>query len=156
MTQNIKLSYSRINEFSSFPSAYTSSVVTFSYVSDIIAINMLSMIKGMKRDAMKNRIQRGVVYSSVEKSPYINKNTCFNYKINGELSSVGSWLLIMISMLIANAKTPKNNTIAKGIISLITSISNLIKDLVEENILKNEITLTHTKKVKRANMYPGT
>ena len=117
---------------------------------------MLSMIKGMKRDAMKNKIQSGVVYSSVEKSPYINKNTCFNYKINGELSSVGSWLLIMISMQIANAKTPKNNTIAKGIISLITSISNLIKDLVEENILKNEITLTHTKKVKRANMYPGT
>ena len=54
-------SYSRMREFSSLPSASTIPLETLSYVSDIMAISMFNMMRGMKMEAIMKRTHIEVV-----------------------------------------------------------------------------------------------
>ena len=71
-------SYSKMSEFNSFPSDSTPHDVTLSYVSDIMAISMFNMIKGIKIEENIKRTHKAGEYSSTEKSPSISKNMCLN------------------------------------------------------------------------------
>ena len=67
----MRLSCSSIIEFNSLPSASILLAETLSKVSDIIAISMFNIIRGIMTEAKTNKIQTVRVYSSVLKSPYI-------------------------------------------------------------------------------------
>jgi hypothetical protein len=57
-----------------------------------------------------------------------------------------------MSKVIANAATAIDNTIANGPISLITSMTNLIRALVPLKSLRHEINLNHEMILMKANM----
>ena len=70
------LSCSKMREFSSLPSASIIPEETLPKVSDMIAISMFNIIKGMKIEENMKSIHYDVEYSSTLKSPYISKYIC--------------------------------------------------------------------------------
>ena len=131
--------------FNSLPSASTIPVVTLSKVSLIIAMIMLNITRGINIDAITNKTHSAMLYSSVEKSPKAIKYMCLlSLEYFSKLSSSG--LNYKVWMHTIKVIIPIIRTIANAPISFKVSTSNLIKDLVELNILRKESTLIQTNK----------
>ena len=117
----------------------------------MIAISIFSMIKGIKIEEIRKRIQAVLEFSSIKNSPNIKRYIYLNEKKNLSIKFISESLyLVRILRIIEKASNPNIRTTEKGLISFITSIINLISPLVEENTLRKDSSLNQAKKLRPA------
>lgn len=123
-------------------------VITFSYVSDMIAMTKLSKIMGKMAVVMKNRTGPTIVLEESNGSSSPNSPNIMSHCTDNEVIKVEGFILLSLSKMlpeVANAQRNMKRTTKKAIKSLMTSRSMKMKILVVVNILMYEINLTQIK-----------